>query len=360
MKFKNILKKIGLAGFAFAMVSGYVLAVAQPSYAIPYEGEDTPGLDHPAFNVYTGTPSVGNEADFLRGKLEGTTGYVDPVNAACADGSKFLLRVYVHNAANQGLNNGGNGPGVAHGTKVVVRVPGQVQNDFDLSSTISATNAASVTDGLDVNCTNNGKTYRMSFVRGSAFQYSIPGGTQDLSDSIVTTGAPIGTNSPNGDVWGCWDQRVWVGLTVELKEVTPPAPVYTCDLLDVVPGDNRTVRVNQFRQTASNGAVFTNAVVDWGDDSTDFSGANPVGQTHQYAKDGTYTITATAHFTVNGKDVTAAGPQCTDEVTFKADKPVPEVEELPDTGAGDLVAIFVATSFAGMLAYRVVLARKNQ
>jgi hypothetical protein len=219
-----------------------------------------------------------------------------------------------------------------------------------------------MSDGLTINCTN-GKEVTMKYVNGSAFQYTVPGGTQTLSDSIVTTGAPIGTQHPDGNVWGCWDQRVWVGLTVEVTEVTPPQPTYKCDMLDVTPGDNRTVRISQFKQSATNGATFKDVVINWGDNSQEFVGVSPVDQTHQYGANGTYIITATAQFMVNGQTVSATSAACKKVVKFENNQPVtppatvtgttPTPTALPNTGPGDLLGLFAATTVAGSAAYQL-------
>lgn len=241
MKINKLIKKIALTT-SLVLVTAVLAAVAvKPALAIPYEGDATPGLSYPAFNVYTGTPSVGDEADFFKGKVETDSTYVSDVSSACAAGTRFSLRVYVHNAANQNLNENGNGPGVAHNTKVRVSLPSNEATSFTNSAVITSSNASSVSDSMTIDC--NGRKVALEYVAGTAKQFTVPGGTQSLSDSIVTTGAPIGTNSPNGDVWGCWDQRVWVTLVVTVKESptpppTPPKPPVTPPVLpDTGAGD---------------------------------------------------------------------------------------------------------------------------
>jgi hypothetical protein len=153
----------------------------------------------------------------------------------------------------------------------------------------------------------------------------------------------------------------------------PPAPVYSCDAFNIVADVNRTVKISAFSTTAKNGASFTNAVVTWGDTSSPLSSANIVGQTHQYAKDDTYTVTATAHFSVNGKDVTAGGPQCVKQVTFSSTKPptvtppttppaTPATPAAPtalvNTGPGSVMGLFAATTAIGAVAHRWMLGRR--
>ncbi len=165
----------------------------------------------------------------------------------------------------------------------------------------------------------------------------------------------------------------------------PTPPPCTCSLLDVIAGDNRVATITTFRLSAPN-AVLKDAVINWGDNSAPLTTATVVNQTHQYAKDGTYTISVIAHFTVNGKDVTASGPTCRKTITFKTHTPPPVTPpatppapapspaaptatptppsttaaptELVNTGPGSLIGIFTATTVAGTMAYRRQLSRR--
>lgn len=221
-------------------------------------------------------------------------------------------------------------------------------------------------------------------------------------------------------------------FTVESKTVTThcqasvsvntPQPTYSCDLLTVSFGVNRTVTVTNFKTSATNGAVFSKADISWGTAGAVTTTDEVIGQTHQYAAPGTYTITAAAHFTVNGEDKTAApSTSCVQTVTIPAenctvpgkenlpkDSPqcgeekctVPGKENLPknspqceekctkpgkenlpknspdckevtlistttptpttlvNTGAGSVIGIFFATSLAGAAFYRFALVRR--
>lgn len=356
MKFTNLLKK--LASTTALVATASTVLVASHAAAIPYTGPDTPPSPVPAFNIYTGVPSIGNEADFFRGKVSGSTGYIDPVNDNCADGTQFDLRVYVHNAASQYENGDGNGPSVAHNSKVSVNLNNSGQKaSFAMSSTISSSNATSITDGLTINC--NGNLVSLSFIPGSAQQYTVPGGTQALSDSIVTpAGAPIGTVRPDGNVWGCWDQRVWIGLKVQVKKVTPPPVVSTgeCKVLDVVSSDNRKVHAKVNANV--NNATVVGYKIDWGDGTT----SDKQEDNHTYAKDGTYKIVASVNIKfADGHTEWKSASACTQEVKFESGQPQPPqppLSVIPDTGAGSVAAIFTAVSVAGAAAYRVFMTRR--
>ncbi|HSW85516.1 MAG TPA: hypothetical protein VLF79_02805 [Candidatus Saccharimonadales bacterium] len=377
----NIFKKAS-AGLAATLIG--LLVSLGGANAIPYTGPTTPASPVPAFNVYTGNmpaPAPANgESDFYQGRVpangdlnDTSTQYIDPVNTSCTNGKIMQLRVYVHNGASAEANNNGSGPSVAHGTKVKVSLPGTTASSFHSSATISANNAATVSDGLTINC--NGQTVQLQYVNGSASQYSIGSGELPLSDSIVSTGVPIQSQHVPGDVWGCWNERVYVLLEVKVVIPTPPPPVVTatCDLLNVEANTDRKVTVNQFKYTASN-ANFKSVVINWGDSNSDTvtDASKVIGTSHQYASPGTYLIAAIVHFTANGKEITADGVQCQKQVTFFSPPNTPPTITPPpaevttastpttlvNTGPGSIAAIFAATTGAGTIAYRWLLGRR--
>jgi hypothetical protein len=324
MKITKYLKKV-LATTAAVMLFAVVGMSAQTSAAVPYSGETTPPLPAPQFNGYTGVPSEGDESDFFRVKLDGTASYSNSVSDACNAGTKFLMRVYVHNGASQYKNDNGNGPSVAKNTKVKVTIPGNQASTFNSTAAISASNAPTVTDGNTINC--NGKQVKLSYITGSAQQWTSMGGTQALSDSIVTTGAPIGTVSPNGDVWGCWDQRVWVILKVEVKEV-PPAPSVAACVAPTVATDNNARKVTVTANGSATNAQIIGYEIDWGDGTK----SNKQTDTHTYANYGKYTIkTRVQAKYADGTVKWLDGSVCNKEVEFKkpaVPKPVCEAMDV--------------------------------
>lgn len=362
-----------IKGSVAMMVSLVALAVtASPLVsAIPYTGDNTPPAPSPAFNVYTGVPSEGNEADFFRGKVEGdTNASVSDVKSTCETGKRFTLRVYVHNGASVDLNNGGNGPSVAKNTKVKVDLKNAAaKSAFAPEASISASNAATVNDGMTITCTD-GKTVNLNYVTGTAKQFTRTG-SKALSDSIVTTGAPVGTDAPDGNVWGCWEQRVYVTLTVEVKE--QPKPIVgdgVCKVNDVVVlnQDKRNVRATVNGVTTGQGASIVGYEINWGDGS---AVSNKQTDTHTYAKDGTYKIVGRVQVKLaDGTTKWVTSAECTRNVKFEAGKPPvvppvtpptvvpPTVTTLPDTGAGSIFGIFAGVSAASAGAYQVVLRRR--
>ena len=347
---KKLLNRIASVAAAVAVVASASFVVfAGTAHAIPYDPNST-GLNHPGFNVFTGVPDVGNEAQFLRGRVSGSSNaFTNPVNDACADNTQYSLQIYVHNGANQSLNDNGNGVGVAHGTKVKVGVPALTSSA--ITAAISANNAATINDSMNINC--NGKTMQLSYVAGSAVEQEQADGTVlPLSDSIVTTGALIGSHATNGDMWGCWEQRVIVYLKVQVKEVpTPPVPsTGSCKAVGITT-DNNSRKVTATVTGQVSNAQIVGYQIDFGDGTV----VNQQTASHTYAKDGTYTIVTRAQVKfADGHTEWLTATACTKQVTFKNNVPVtpvtpvtPPATVLPNTGAGDIIGIFAATTVAG-------------
>jgi len=102
--------------------------------------------------------------------------------------------------------------------------------------------------------------------------------------------------------------------------VTPKAtPVYTCDKL-TASKITRTKYTLTTAATAKDGASITGYIYDFGDDTTQDLGINGKTAEHEYAKPGTYDVSVTAKFTVNGQVKTATGAACKTQITVA---PVP-------------------------------------
>jgi len=142
--------------------------------------------------------------------------------------------------------------------------------------------------------------------------------------------------------------------------------------------------------TFGNGETFTGADFDFGDGKTQ-TGVKPTTSTtvvvnHTYAAAGNYNASATLHFMVNGKAVTAptckalvtpetVTPECKPGVPVGSPACIPPCQPgssvppesaectpptLPNTGAGNTIAIFTAVVIAGFLVYRQLLFRKHR
>ena len=383
MKLRSFIKRAVpaaiIASLAFVMAASAQVSAAQ----IPYvPGKPLPSIETPVFNTYTDVPfGIGNEADFVRVRPStgdvtnnGATGernalYVDTLNAACNVGDMYDVRTYIHNGADDDFNNNGSGSAIAHNTTVAMRAPlNQTGKNFTFSSTISASNAASVSDTGRLNC--SGQNVRLQLVPQSVKVYSKALGWKTASDSAVNGSLKVGTHQfGSGDVWGCWDERVMVAYVVKVVEV-PQEPVYACDLLTVTALGDRRYKFD-VKYTARNGATYKSTSFDYGDGNTGSDNE------HTYDREGTFNVVATVTFMVNGQEKTATSDDCAKPVTVTPEncevpgkehlpKDSPECAEtptppaLPNTGPASLVGLFAAVSAAGAGAYRFVLRRRAE
>jgi len=367
---KAVLSVIVLTVMGIALLGNARAGAAQ----IPYNPGGMGTSTTPVFNTFTGVPQgVGDESNFV--KLRTSNGdpkvvptvnpFIDPVNDDCKVGDMFDIRTYVHNGASPDHNNGGSGTAVAKNTTVSMTAPLNTTNkNFTFQSTISASNAASVTDTGRLNCSDN---VRLELVPQSVYVYSKNTGWNNVSDGSVNGSLKIGSEVlGSGDVWACWDGRVLVVYVVKVVAV-PQTPEYACDLLTVTKIADRKYRFD-VKYTAKNGATFKSVSFDYGD------GQTGTANEHTYAKEGTYNVVASVTFMVNGQEKTVTSDACAKPVTVTPKNcPVkgkehlpensPECKEtpvvLPETGAGGLAGIFAAVSAAGATAHRFVTSRRK-
>lgn len=325
----SVLALAALVGAPAAVLAGFSPS-ARPTYQC-ITPTNCPGADHVTFNSFTNAPNYGDERAFFDGKDAGDTsanGYKDSIDVH--NGQKLTLRMYVHNNANP--NAIGEAAATAHNTRVQVLLPTSKRTSTSAAALVSADNAnpGTVSDTVDLKGAN---PFTVAFDQSQPVQVTYrPNGTgayvtKTLPSAAFADAATL--NAAIGDWKGCFEFSALITMTVKIKMDTPPPPVkpeYSCDLFDIKADVNRSVKVTSFVTSAKNGAVFKNAVIDWGDNSAPTTATDLVGQTHQYAADGTYTIKATAHFTVDGKDVTATSASCQKPVTFKPNQP-PEKPE---------------------------------
>jgi hypothetical protein len=345
----------------------------------------------PVFNNICGVPNVGDESNFVRIRqdvnnegdenISDNSSYtIGTLDNACTTGTTFDLWNYLHNNAETQYNDNGSGSAVAHDVQSLLKADGigTTASNFNFSDTVSASNAASVSDSVMLNC--DGNNVALSLVPGSVhIYYQSSDSWVNLADSTVNgpnsnTAVKLGSPTPgNGDMWGCWNYRMVVVYQVEVTKPTPPpTAVYACDELDVAAESDRTVKISTFNTTASKGVTFNNAVIDWGDNSAKLTTANVVGQTYQYAANGTYKVSVIANFTVNGQTESAGGVNCEKQVTFSSTTPPTTTPptiitttstpaaptSLVNTGAGSVVGIFAATTALGAAGYRWMTSRR--
>lgn len=372
MKAITIIKRslIGLAVIPAILFAGGGKALAAQ---IPYvPGQPLPTTTTPQFNVFSNIPyGIGDESDFVRIRTSngnsidsGTNGdrnalYTDTISAACNANDMYDVRTYVHNGADPKFNNAdGSGTAVAHDVKLAMSAKiGQNDTVFPFSSTISASNAATVTDSAKLNCNN---TVSLEVVPGSIKAYNQTEGWMPVTIDAVNGTISIGSRSMHsGDVWGCWDERIQIVYTVKVVSIpTPPTPIYSCDLLT----NTGKIAENKYGfkvdYTAQNGATFKNVTYVYSDGVTVTDSATT---SHLFTNnDASKKVIATANFTVNGETKSApANAKCSTEFTKTTVVTPPAVtpKTLPNTGAGSTIAIFGATTVLGAFLYRMRVLR---
>jgi PKD domain len=369
MSFSQTIKRTAAGAIALTMllVAGLTAAPNTVS-AIPYGENGTSTTKTPAFNVFTGVPNgTGNEADFLRIKPQasGNDAYVNSLNSACDTGSAYTVRTYVHNGADPSYNTKENGIAIARNTVVKMTAPlNTPKSSFEFKSTISASNAASVSDNAFLNC--NGKTVKLALVPSSVKAYSTPLGFTGAPDSAVNGSLKIGSRvAGSGDVLGCWEDRVWVSYEVKVEEVPdkPKPSLGECKLLDVKTVGGRKITYDISGTTDNAQIVGYRVNFGDGNSSTEKSGE------HEYAQDGTYTITAEVRVKyADGKEEWKSADNCMKQVTFEGDKPpkvVPPTPSggptvLPETGPAGVAAVVTAVTGMSTAAYYWVVRRRGE
>ncbi len=149
---------------------------------------------------------------------------------------------------------------------------------------------------------------------------------------------------------------------VNVNKVCENTPTYTCNLLTLDTIGKREISA-KIQKSMSGNVQFEFYSFDFGDGSKKLTDQASV--THTYAKDGTYQVTGSATFKVNGKDVTVSSDSCKQVVTFSSKPPVkhphtPAPTELPNTGAGDVIGIFAAVTVAGAVAHQLFSRRQSR
>jgi hypothetical protein len=368
-------------------LSGNASAIACYQYGPNLQTSATP-----VFNNICNVPSllsssegqyaIGDEPNFVRIRPN-TSGndtankdnpkLVNDLTAACNNGDKFDVWTYIHNDASQDDNANGSGSAVAKDVKLALSAPGlnSTNSKFNFASTVSASNAASVTDGATLSC--NGKQVKLKLVASSVHYNNNLNQTSygSLADSSVNNtiavGSPVWPSAGQaGNEWGCWDYRMVVVYQVQV-EVQPPAPevTATCDMFSIVGTENRTAKVSEFKYTTKNTNV-KNVSLNWGDNTTPLvltDASTVVGQTHQYSADGTYVVTATVTFD-NGTVAGGANTACAQTVKFESGKPPVVITNqtpptrLVNTGAGSVMVMFAAVTAAAAYGYRRFLSSR--
>ncbi|OGL35003.1 hypothetical protein A3F38_02885 [Candidatus Saccharibacteria bacterium RIFCSPHIGHO2_12_FULL_48_21] len=334
-------RKVGLIGLGIA--TG--LALTAVVYAATF-GPSRPTFTwaNPAgyitFNSITDNPFWGDERYVIKARdASNPSSSANTNSIQVIDGQELLVTTYFHNNAKSNLNL------VAKNTKVRVALPSGSGTNLSATSYISADNSnpAEVWATMDF---KGSEAFTLEYVPGSA-QLKTSYLTTALSDNVIKDGVLVGTYHPNGDVKGCSEFAGAVYFRVKVHKKEIPKPVYSCDILNVKVDKNRLVH-GSVSYTAKNGATLSQVDWNWGDGIVEKNLATTAN--HTYAKDGTYTITTTLTFNVNGVE---KKDTCTAKVTVST--PVPPVvlpeTTLPKTGPGAAASVFAGASALGAVGH---------
>ena len=162
----------------------------------------------------------------------------------------------------------------------------------------------------------------------------------------------------NGDVKG---DDAACSKKITVTEVV--TPIYSCDAFDVSAtsvkiGDTLKVTV---KYTASNGATFDHAVIDFGESKVnvtkDQAANNSFTASYAYKASKDYSLTGTLTFMVNGTATDVTNSKCGSKVTVTSTPTVLSATKLPDTGAGSMIGLFAGITAAGAIAHSIFARR---
>ena len=204
---------------------------------------------------------------------------------------------------------------------------------------------------------------------GATFQ----GATLDWGDSTTST---TSTASATHDYSDYGTYTVTAQATFEVNGVTQTvggpnctqsitfnAPTFVCSDLTLSPESNEPHSVvANADYTAQNGAEFENFTYNWGDNSAATTTPNN-SATHDYSDYGSYNVTVSATFSVNGSDQTVTSANCANAITFTAPSTPASPTPLPptslvNTGPGAVGLVGIVSTVLGVIGYRFIAIRR--
>jgi hypothetical protein len=148
-------------------------------------------FDNVTFNSLTGVPNIGDERNFMTGKLAGANGgFYDPMNGV-RTGDELLIRLYIHNNAKQYwiLGSRYRDRGVAKNTIARVYIPTNLAQAQRIKGFVSADNARPrvVFDTVTLNASY---PFKLDYEEGSTKITSLLT-DRHISDQLVRGGVPV-------------------------------------------------------------------------------------------------------------------------------------------------------------------------
>lgn len=149
-------------------------------------------------------------------------------------------------------------------------------------------------------------------------------------------------------------------LKVDTKKACeePAEPIVSCDILKAQKISDRKYKFT-VEATAENGAAIKQYHYDFGDTDSELVTDQNVVE-HTFPEQGTFPVSVTVDFTVDGETVSETSDACKVVVkTTEKEQPEQDVPPtLPVTGPGDAIGMFAAVTIAAGIAHRFVWARR--
>lgn len=192
---------------------------SRPVFDYDAEDDRVGALSGPVFNSFVNTPSYGDERAFFDVRRLSDTqigAYHDNVHDVAGAG-ELVARAYIHNNANQTLNDGDQ-RGISRDTRVRLEIPAGVANGFTMQFRVSSDNASpgEVYDTVEV--LDDSRSFSIAMVPGSARVYNgaHPEGLALPDDIVSSDGTLIGYETMNGDFLACFEYEAVVEVRVSV------------------------------------------------------------------------------------------------------------------------------------------------
>lgn len=164
--------------------------------------------------------------------------------------------------------------------------------------------------------------------------------------------------TPNG--YGSINDGAEVYVVNDNECENPEEPTYSCKKVEIAKLGGRKIKVDVSTLTSGDAKVKSYEI-NYGDGSAVLV-TDKTSTEYEYAKDGTYKVTAKVNFTVAGDPVNGVtGASCEQVVSFDTPTTPPtKPPVLPNTGAGSVASVFAAVSAMSFVAYQVAVRRMSR